>query len=354
MSTNVWIGVFAVVLLGGGMVAFTQFRAEAAREAEVAGVLAEVADQVGLVLSPSESFDPEQGRVVLRSLRRVRDVQDDRRLGLAEAQLLLALGQVRDAWDLVRPLATEPGADVESQAVGASVAARLGAETGDVGLLGQAAAMARRYAEGMGDGNARILTWQLAFRVGDAEAMVAAGDALLEAGGSGAALVTGLSSGLAEVLAQRLGLDPAAADSGPVQVALGRLGAQGKGRPSVRELDELAARFPAAPPELELVAARRALEEFGELAPADRRGGEAENLLRDAVRRIEQALLAVPSSADARAVAVLALLFTRESFGLDPTDAARFQGHLEWLLANGPKTHVQRAVWEQLARDVGR
>jgi hypothetical protein len=354
MSTNVWVGVFAVVLLGGGMVAFTQFRASSEREAEVAGVLAEVEDQVGFVLSPSDAFDSEQGRVVLRSLRRVRASQDDRRLGLAEARLLLALGQVRDAWEIVRPLATEPGADVESQAVGAAVAARLGAETGDVGMLGQAAAMARRYADGMGDEAARVLAWQLAFRAGDAEGMVAAAESLLAAGGKGSALVEGLSVGLGEVLAQRLGIDPAALGGGAVETALSRITAQGKRALSLRELDELASRFQVAPPELELIAARRALEAFGELGPQDRRGGEAENLLRDAVRRVNLALAAVPSSADARAVAVLALLFTRESFGLDADASARFRGHLEWLLSSGPKTHVQRPVWEQLLRDGGR
>ena len=138
------------------------------------------------------------------------------------------------------------------------------------------------------------------------------------------------------------------------QGALARVVAQGTGRPTIRDLDELAARFVVVPPELELVAARRSLEAFGDLPQEGRRGGEAENLLRDALRRIELALASVPSSADARAVAVLAHLFMSESFGLDPDAASRFRGHLSWLLASGPKTHVQRPVWEQLARDAGR
>jgi hypothetical protein len=354
MSANLWVGVGAVVLLGGGMLAFTQFRAAAEREAEIAGLVSEVEDQVGALFEPATDFDPDQGRTVLRSLRRARDAEDHVELALSEARLLLALGQVRDAWGIVRPFAIEPGSALEPQAIGAVVAARLGAESGDVGLLGQAGALARRYADGTGSEPARILAWQLAFRVGNPEEMAAAGEDLLAAGGSGSVLVQAIASPLGELLAQRLGVDTAAGAGGSVAEAISRVIAQGSGRSTVRELDELSARFHEAPSELELVAARRALEAFGELAAANQRGGEAENLLRDALRRVELSLRAVPSSADARAVAVLAHLFMRESFGLDPDAVARFRGHLDWLLASGPKTHLQRPVWEQLARDVGR
>lgn len=354
MSANLWVGVGAVVLLGGSMVAFTQFRASAEREAEIAGLVSEVASQVGPVFEPAADFDPDLGRGVLRQLRRARESNDVADLALAEARLLLALGQAREAWDVVRPLATEPGAEAMPQAVGAVVAARLGAESGDDGLIGQAQSFARRYADETGEAPARVLEWQLAFRAGDAEGMAAAGDALVAASGTGAALVSALSASLGELLAQRLGVESSAAGEGPVQASIARVVAQGRSRPSIRDLDELAARFAVVPPELELVAARRALEAFGDLPQDGRRGGEAENLLRDALRRVELALASVPSSADARAVAVLAHLFMSESFGLDPDAESRFRGHLSWLLSSGPKTHVQRAVWEQLARDTGR
>ena len=354
MTANLWVGVGAVVLLGGGMVAFTQFRAAAERDAEVAGLVAEVASQVGPVFEPAADFDPDLGRGVLRQLRRVRESNDVADLALAESQLLLALGQAREAWDVVRPLATEPGAEAMPQAVGAVVAARLGAESGDEGLIGQAQSFARRYADETGEAQARVLEWQLAFRAGDPEGMAAAGESLVASAGVGADLVAALSGPLGELLGQRLGVDVSAGGGSPVQAALARVVAQGTGRPTIRDLDELAARFVVVPPELELVAARRSLEAFGDLPQEGRRGGEAENLLRDALRRIELALASVPSSADARAVAVLAHLFMSESFGLDPDAASRFRGHLSWLLASGPKTHVQRPVWEQLARDAGR
>lgn len=352
MSSRLIGALIAILVLGGGSIAFIVLRAQSERADRVADVLRAVDAEL------ASSHDPESLRLVLRQIRNVRAEDPDTALRIAEARVLLELGRTQEAWDSVRPLATAPGAADDALRVGALVLTRLHAESGDVATARQALAMADEHARRTGSSASRFLAWQLAYRAGDIGAFAALSTEIVDSEEQPFADAVRAAVGpMAGALADRIGLDrdelksTAEGDAGSLATAMA-LAEEPPARAA--EIDDLDARFEGGVPELEVVAATRVLEEYGAMSPEEARGARAESLLRDALRRINVVLDRYPASVEARHVAVVALIGLRQSFDLDDEQLVRYRGHLEWLVRNAPETHVQRPLWRRLLSDLGR
>jgi hypothetical protein len=337
----------AVVLLGGGSVAFVLLRDAREREARIAGLVAEVDAE----LSGAQPPDAELLRNLLQRLRPAVEQTADPRLEIAEGRLLLALGRTQQAWESIRPLATAPGAEASALELGSRVLARIHAETGEDPIGRQALAMANEHARQVGSAESLRLAWQLAYRVGEAERFAALSEEIVADGREPEdELVRATARVLGGFLADRLGVDRTAVRPGAAGVAGDLAVVEGLAgeAPTVEALDELLLRFAEPPPEIEIVAVTRLLEEFGALEGDAARSGRAENLLRDARRRIDTVLARTPTNVDARHLAVVAGIGMQQSFGLDEDAARSYRGHLQWLVTSAPPRHAQRALWQAL------
>lgn len=338
------IGVGAVLLLGGGSVAFVLLRDRAARAERLATVLRDVDAEL------AAEHDPESARLALKRVRDLRAEDDAPALSVAESRLLLALGRAQEAWDVLRTTALAPGASAAAIGAAAEVLARLHAMSGDEKVGAQALAMAEDHHRRTGSSASRMLAWQLAHRVGDLDAWIVLSQAIAAAEEPPfEAAVRATAPVLAGMLANRLGIaDPAAAAADSPGARLTAVAALATDGPvSVAGLDRIHGAFPEPVPELELVAVFRLLDDYAAAAEAER-STTGDELLRDALRRSRQLLDMTPASVEARHVAVVALLALQRSGGLDDDQRSRLTGHLQWLLRNAPVGHTQRPLWQTL------
>ena len=349
MNKRVLLAAGAVVVLGGGSLAFVLWRAASERAAQVEQLVAAVASELAV-----DQPDLDDLRTLLRQVRTAAETDPRAEFALAEAELLVALGRAKEAWSRIEILATAPGAVDQTITVGARVAAAAHAATGVDSIGRQALALADDSARRGGDRDAAFLAWQMALRIGDADAFVARTNAAFgtDAEGVGARTIRATARVLGELLATRLGFDlggmGGVAAAGPLKEVLAKAP-----KTERRSLEELLADWKLAPPELEIAVAATVFDELGAVGVNASDLSEVERLLRVVVSRAESALAALPSSSDARSVTVIAYAGLRQTVGLGADDVTRLRGHLRWLFENASPAHAARPVWVALQEALG-
>jgi len=163
----------AIVVLGGGGVAFVVLRAAA----EAGQARADLIRAVDVELGTNVPDRDELGRLV-KELKRAIDADPHAELIRALARVQRALGRAAEAWATIEAAATQPGSPPEDVLVGAQVLADLHAETGELARGQQARGLARTAFELDGRPGSAFLAWQCAYRTDDVEAWIELDEAL--------------------------------------------------------------------------------------------------------------------------------------------------------------------------------
>ncbi|MFO1051861.1 MAG: hypothetical protein U1F36_06570 [Planctomycetota bacterium] len=349
MKKRVLAAVAVVVVLGGGSVAFVIWRSAHEKSEQVRALLGEVRDELA---SPTSTTEDRRG--LLKRLVALQEENKDVALVMAEGEVLVSLGRAQEGWKTVEPSVTAAGASAEAVAIGARVAAATYAATGDATLGRQALALATESERGAGGAAAGFLAWQLAFRVGDVDAWSRRSLDVVQAGaGEGdARVIVECGRVLAELLASRTGFDTSLPDHGGLRGPLAEVIDKAP-KATAHQLEQLALSRGGTCPELEIAIAMATLDGLGQVGAAVSDANETERSLRSALDRVESAVRAVPSSLEARHIAVIALAGLRQVSGLSAEDTTRLRAYLRWLLENGPTAHGARPVWEAIQRSLG-
>ncbi len=222
-------------------------------------------------------------------------------LVVALARIELRLGRARQAFDALRALPLAQTEDPDVLAVAAAAKAGQHALSGLADDAAEASAFAARSARERPDPAVTFLAWQCAWRAGR----------------------TTDASAFADELTTRHADDR----HGKLLLALHEFD-RVKDASMRDRLLQLEIEFPQTPPELALALATLQLEtgDPGEIAAAS--------------IRLKDALDKYPSYVDARHVAAVAAHQTGRE--------AERNAHLQWLIANAPKTDARRDAWDQL------
>ncbi len=321
------------------------------REAAVSRLLDAARSELG-----REPIDREGARTVARELGKLREAGDGRvELLVSQADLLIVADDANGAWDLLEAPVSLPGAAPEVQDVAGRALQEVAGRTGSLEQFRQAATLSASFAQAADSAGALLRAFLLAFRAGDPGLFADYGAELLERHPetAEAQAVKVLGADLAGWIADRSGLDRTAldADGNGDAGALGRLmkaaGAPGSGG----QVDALRVQLGAAPPEVLLVLAARTVASVGES-----RDDAAQEALFDALDQLGAVLELQPASLEARHIAAVVYFGLLQARGgsLEPQDAARLRGHLDWLLRNAPERDVRRETWRQLREVVPR
>jgi hypothetical protein len=292
-----WLaGIAATLLLGGGGVAFVLFQQHAAREEQIEQIRSSVQLELERERRDTGAMQAELRRVVA-----ARRDADDPRLLLLEAKLLLALGRVQQAWDVVGNLALATAGPAEALDVGARVLEAWHAQSGDPAKAEQAFALAEQHAQRTGSAESAFRAWQCAHRAGRPR----------DAGR------------LAEALAQ----EHADTLHGRLVAKLARFDPEAS-RGEADELLRLEREFVEPPPELTIARALLVLADPGDVD------------LRGAVDTLERLLDRMPALLEARA----AIVIGHHRLGA----TADRDHHLRWLLQHAPEQDARRETWARL------
>lgn len=347
MSPRILGAVLAIVLLGGGSVAFVMWRAGSAEDETRTALLAEAELELGRPDAQRADLTRLLSRVDAGTAATERPHPDLVRM---KARIQLALGRAAKAWETIGPVATTPGARPEDVWVAARVAARRYAESASERLGRQALGLARDAAQAMQSPEAAFLAWQVAYRLDAGQDWVELSRDLLAAhpGSLEADTVDALRHFLALHMLQRRGV---ALDIPALEKLRDDARASADDRALSGEALDTMEAFKAVdvalvrslenrwgihstPPELLVLVARGELAR-GEQAQDRGRIGEAVDILRGVLED-------VPTFIEARHLLALA------HYGLGETESQR--AHLRWLLEHAPKDDVRRTLWQTQLR----